>query len=71
MPDYEGEGEGKPLGDGVAIGISAESVDNAIRAAVHAANQPHGTWFVVSSVMVQSVNDPNVGGYKVVITPGG
>lgn len=70
MP-YDGEGEGKPLGDGVAVGFSAESLDNAIRAAVHAAGQPHGTWFAVSSVTVQSVDDPNVGGYKVIITPGG
>jgi hypothetical protein len=38
---------------------------------VHAANQRHGTWLRLVSVDVLSVDDPNVGGYKVTITPGG
>ena len=69
MPPYEGEGEGEQIVVG-ATGFSRESLDNAIRAAVHAANQPDGTWFVVGPIKVKSVDDPNVGGYWVTITPG-
>lgn len=69
MSPYEGEGEGEQIVIG-ATGFSRESLDNAIRAAVHAANQPHGTRFIVGPIKVESVGDPNVGGYWVTITPG-
>jgi flavin-binding protein dodecin len=46
-------------------GVSRESLDDAIRKAVHAANKSHGTWLKVHSIEVLSVDDPNVGAYKV------
>ena len=52
-------------------GVSRESIEDAIKKAVHAANQEHGTWLRLVSIDVLSVDDPNVGGYKVTITPGG
>ncbi len=65
---YEGEGEGKSH---AFVGTSRESLDNAIRAAVHASGADHGTVFVVSQIEVVTEGDPNVGSYKVVLTPGG
>ena len=46
------------------------SLDEAIRAAVHASRAPAGTKFVLSYIEVETVDDPNVGAYKVIITPG-
>ena len=70
MP-YRGGGKGEPFGeDGSFMGTSGVSIDDAIRAAVDAARQPQGTWFHIGTVAVESVDDPNVGGYKVIITPG-
>ena len=70
MSPYEGEGEGKPTRGAAAVGFSEKSLSDAIRAAVDAADQPDGTWFFVGPIMVKSVDDPNVGGYWVTITPG-
>jgi flavin-binding protein dodecin len=68
---YTGRGKGEPDGEGNWIGTSPQDVSDAIRAAVDAARQPSGTWFEVRNIQVESVDDPNVGTYKVTITPGG
>ena len=71
---YEGEGKAEAfevMEGRVAIGYSRESIDDAIRAAVHEADMPSGTRFVVTQIEVESVDDPNVGGYKVIMTSSG
>jgi flavin-binding protein dodecin len=72
MP-YEGENfvEGGRQSEDFFEGLSRESLDDAIRKAVHTANKSHGTWLRLVSIHVLSVDDPNVGGYKVTVTPGG
>jgi flavin-binding protein dodecin len=72
MP-YEGEGldEGGRRSEDVFEGVSRENIEDAIKKAVHAANKSHGTWLRVVGIQVLSVDDPNVGGYKVTVTPGG
>ena len=82
MP-YDGEGEAEELtpefrfGFGKLeersyfIGYSQENLDNAIRKAVDRANKPSGTTFVITQIEVISVDDPNVGGYRVMLTPSG
>jgi hypothetical protein len=52
-------------------GISTESLPDAFERAVNAAKKPHGTWLRVVSIEVLSVDDPQVGGYKVVLGPTG
>jgi hypothetical protein len=64
---YKGEGEGKLLGV-EAEGVSQESLDNALRAAVHASGVEDGTTLVVSKIEVVTKGDPNVGSYKVTVT---
>jgi len=71
---YEGPGkaEGRHLMDRhYIIGESPKGIDDALRAAVHHADMPSGTTFIVTQMEVVSVDDPNVGGYRVIITPGG
>jgi len=46
-------------------------LQNAIADAVNKAGQPHGTWLRVLSIEVVSVDDPNVGGYRVELGPTG
>ncbi len=71
---YEGNAKGEPLT--VFVGISERgdteagaSLDEAIRAAVHASRARPGTRFVLSHIEVETTDDPNVGAYKVIITP--
>lgn len=72
MSPYEGEDRhGKRIEGAAAIGFSPDSLDDAFRAAVDAAGQPHGTVFVVGPIKVLSVDDPRPGGYWVTITPDG
>ena len=63
---YEGSGEGKPIKS--FEGISTESVDDAIRAAVGVADVPDGSTLVVTHLEVTTVGDPNVGSYRVILT---
>jgi len=72
MP-FEGEGidEGGRRAEDIFEGVSRETLDDAIKKAVHAANKSHGTWLRIASISVLSVDDPNVGAYKVIVTPGG
>ena len=65
---YTGEGEGRLAV--VAVGESRESLDNALRAAVHATDVPEGTTLVVTRIEVVTVGDPNVGSYKVTVAGG-
>lgn len=53
------------------IGYSRQGLDDAIGAAVNRANKKPGTTFVVTQIEVVSVGDPNVGGYRVILTPAG
>jgi len=46
------------------------NLHDAIAAAVNQADMPDGTPFSVVYSEVESVGDPNVGAYNVVITPG-
>jgi len=66
---YEGEGEGWVKGV-EAVGESRESLDNALRAAVHASGVPDGTTLVVTRIEVVTIGDPNVGSYKVTVSGG-
>jgi hypothetical protein len=71
---YEGPGSaetGSFMERRFIMGRSEKGIDDAIRAAVHTADMPPGTTFVVTHIEVDTVGDPNVGGYKVLITPGG
>jgi flavin-binding protein dodecin len=68
---YEGDGKGYENEDGSVSGESRHDVSDALRAAVDAAGRESGTWFEVDSIQVESVDDPNVGTYKVVIRPTG
>jgi flavin-binding protein dodecin len=73
MP-YEGEDleeGGRERDERTFEGVSRASLDDAMKKAVHAANQPHGTWLKVHNIQVLSVDDPNIGAYKVDVTPGG
>jgi hypothetical protein len=65
---YEGEGRGRPLT--VFVGESNESLDNAIRAAVHASDVKEGTRLVITHIEVETVGDPNIGSYRVVLSQG-
>ena len=53
------------------MGESRESLDNAIRAAVHASGVEEGTTLVVTRIEVVTIGDPNVGSYKVTAHSGG
>jgi septum formation inhibitor-activating ATPase MinD len=71
---YEGPGKAETrelMERRYIIGNSPKGIDDALRAAVHHADMPSGTTFIVTQIEVESVDDPNVGGYRVVITPGG
>lgn len=57
--------------EGVARGDGADALADAIASAVADAKQPHGTWLRVVSIEVVSVEDPQVGGYRVVLGPTG
>lgn len=70
MSPFQGQNRGGEQITGAATGFSPDSLDDAIRVAVEVANQPHGTRFIVGPIKVLSVDDPNVGGYWVTITPG-
>jgi flavin-binding protein dodecin len=64
---YEGKGEGRPTG---FEGSSPDGIDDAIRAAVGASDVPDGTTLVVTHIEVTTVDDPNVGSYKVTLSVG-
>ena len=66
---YTGEGEGRVKGVQVE-GTSFESLDNAMRAAVHASRVEEGTTLVVTKIEVVTIGDPNVGSYKVTVAGG-
>ena len=63
---YDGRGKGEPES---FRGESPDNLSDAIRAAVGASNAPSGTTFVVTHIEVETIDDPNVGSYKVVIGP--
>lgn len=68
---YKGKGRGKALGDGVFTGKSKESLDDAIRAAVSSIPVQRARTrktFVVTSITVDVVGDPNVGAYSVTVS---
>ena len=67
---YDGEGEGwvKVL---EAVGESEVSLDNALRAAVHASGVPDKTTLVVTRIEIVTKDDPNIGSYKVTVSPHG
>jgi hypothetical protein len=65
---YKGEGRGRPLT--VFVGESHESLDNAIRAAVHASDVEEHTKLVITHIEVETVGDPNIGSYRVVLSKG-
>ena len=67
MMAYEGEGEGRAI---AFSGESRESLDNAIRAAVHASGAEPGTRLVITHIEVETVGDPNIGSYRVVLSQG-
>lgn len=71
LQDDDLEEGGWERDDGTFEGVSRENLDDAMRKAVHAANQPHKTWLKVHSIEVLSVDDPNIGAYKVGLGPGG
>jgi hypothetical protein len=64
---YDGEGSGKHIT--AFEGKSKTSIDDAIRAAVHASDVPSGTKLVITYIEVETVDDPNVGSYKVILGP--
>ena len=64
---YRGEGKGW-VRVVEAVGESNESLDNALRAAVHASGVDEGTTLVVTKIEVVTVGDPNVGSYKVTVS---
>ena len=66
---YTGEGEGR-VTSVEAVGESRESLDNALRAAVHASGVEVNTTLVVTRIEVVTVGDPNVGSYKVTVAGG-
>jgi flavin-binding protein dodecin len=70
---FEGdrEFEGEELEGSYFMGYSRETLEDAFAAAVNRANKKSGTTFVVTQIEVVSVDDPNVGGYRVTITPTG
>jgi hypothetical protein len=63
--------EGEKLEGSYFIGYSRDGLQGAIEAAVNHANKEPGTTFVVTQIEVVSEGDPHVGGYKVILTPGG
>ena len=68
---YEGEGIGRAKFEEVFEGESEESLDNALRAAVHASGVKEGTKLVVTEIEIVTVGDPNIGSYKVTVKPHG
>jgi hypothetical protein len=65
---YKGEGRSRPLT--VFVGESDVSLDNAIRAAVHGSDVEEGTKLVITHIEVETVGDPNIGSYRVVLSKG-
>ncbi len=68
---YEGEGKGRAKFEEVFEGESEESLDNALRAAVHASGVEEGTRLVITQIEIVTVGDPNIGSYKVIVKPHG
>ena len=53
-------------------GESEESLDDALRAAVDASGVEPGTTLVVTNIEIVTIDDPNIGSYKVTVkVPGG
>ena len=67
-PKFRFDFERDPEERSYFIGYSSENLDNAIRKAVDHAKKPSGTTFVVTQIEVISVDDPNVGGYRVMLS---
>jgi flavin-binding protein dodecin len=65
---YDGRGKGQPI---AFRGESPDSLDDAIRAAVHASGAEPGTRLVVTHIEVETIDDPNVGSYRVTLSAGG
>jgi len=59
---------GWSAGQGFLEGNDADTLAKAVRQAVDDANQPEGTILKVD-LYVMSVGDPDVGAYKVIVTP--
>jgi hypothetical protein len=68
---YEGEGKGRAKIEELFEGESEESLDNALRAAVHASGVEEGTRLVITQIEIVTVGDPNIGSYKVTVKPHG
>jgi hypothetical protein len=76
---YSGKGTGKRLDENTFWGRSEQDLDDAIRAAVDQipgelvesrqseAEAGRGAKFVVTSITVEVVGDPNVGAYSVIV----
>ena len=64
---YKGEGKGRPVK--VFEGTSEESLDNAIRAAVHASGVRKGTTLTITHIEIVTKGDPNIGSYRVFVRP--
>jgi flavin-binding protein dodecin len=68
--EYEGGGKGKRLDEGIFWGSSPDSLDDAIKAAVSVIPETFAAerkTFVVTSIEVEVVGDPNVGAYNVTV----
>ena len=66
MP-YEGKGRGESY---AWKGISEESLEDAIKAAVGASDVEDGTMLVVTRIEVRTKGDPNAGEYHATVTRG-
>lgn len=64
---YEGEGDGERAE--VFVGTSKKSLDNALRAAVHASGVEEGTVLTISHIEIVTEGDPNIGSYRVFVRP--
>jgi flavin-binding protein dodecin len=67
---YSGGGNGRRLEEGIFWGRSEESLDDAIKAAVGVIPDDlaeQRTVFVVTSIEVEIVGDPDVGAYRVTV----
>jgi hypothetical protein len=66
---YDGHGRGNRIT--AFEGISEESLDDALRAAVNASDVRDGSTLVLTHLEVTTVGDPNIGSYRVILTKAG
>jgi flavin-binding protein dodecin len=66
MGEYDGRGWVEERD--TIVGVSTESLDDALRVAVHNSKAEPGTTYVISLIEVVTEGDPKIGEYRVTLS---